>query len=50
MLGEKAVRTSEDVGKKYAHTMISTTTKPQSIFSPRSFIAPIITRNDSHYV
>src|SRR5437899_6371270 len=34
--------------KKYAHTMISTATKPQSIFSPRSFIAPILTRNDSH--
>src|SRR2546422_3499698 len=28
--------------------MISTATKPQSIFPPRSFIAPILTRNDSH--
>src|SRR5947208_384881 len=48
MLGEKAVRTSEGVGKKYAHTMISTATKPQSIFPPRSLIAAILTRNDSH--
>src|SRR2546428_807245 len=48
ILGEKVVRTSEGVGKKYAHTMISTATKPQSIFPPRSFIAPILTRNDSH--
>src|SRR5439155_13999767 len=30
------------------HTMISTATKPQSIFPPRSFIAPIVTRNDSY--
>ena len=42
------MRTSEGVGKKYAHTMISTATKPQSIFPPRSFIAPIVTRNDSY--
>ena len=42
------MRTSEGVGKKYAHTMISTATKPQSIFPPRSLIAPILTRNDSH--
>src|SRR5437870_5010779 len=29
--------------------MISTATKPQSIFPPRSFVAPILTRNDSHH-